>query len=149
MTTTTTRRAVDAGTVRALQMAYRGLVKAGNDSVRMAWRFGQTIDSFTDTYTMAQLGDAMELSVGTPNRYARLYRAYQRVELALEASAQLETFNIDLIFQLQNMLRPVEHGRPMAGRRYVYTCRACHSHDVGRQEIDPETGLVMQLEDAE
>jgi hypothetical protein len=147
--TQATRATVDAGTRQLLTRAYRSLVKAGNDSVRMAWRFGQTIDSFTDAYTMAQLADAMELSVGTLNRYARLYRAYQRVELALEASAQLETFNIDLIFQLQNQLKPVEHGRPMAGRRYVYTCRSCHSHDVGRQEIDPETGLVLELEDAE
>lgn len=131
---------VDAGTASALKMAYRSLVKASDNSVRMAWRFGQTIDSFTDAYTMAQLAGAMRLSVGTLHRYARLYRAYQRVELALEASAQLETFNIDVIWQLQNQLHPITHGRPLAGRRYVYTCRSCHSHDVTREEIGGHDG---------
>jgi hypothetical protein len=137
MRATTSGRAVDAGTASLLAQAYKSLVKAGNDSVRSAWRFGQTIDSFTDDYTMAQLADAMDLSTGTLHRYARLYRAYQRPELALRASEQLETFNIDIIWQLQNQLSPVEHGRPMAGRRYRYTCNHCHSTDVGRIEIDP------------
>ena len=138
MTTTTTGRAVDAGTVKALSLSYKSLVKAGNDSVRSAWRFGQTVDSFTDAYTLAQLADAMGLSAGTLYRYARLYRAYQRVELAIAASEQLETFNIDIIWQLQNQLGPIEHGRPMAGRRYRYTCNHCHSTDVARVEIDPD-----------
>lgn len=137
-----TSRIVDASTVRALKLSYKSLIKAGNDSVRAAWRFGQTIDSFSDAYTLAQLADAMELSASTLYRYARLYRAYQRPELVLEASHQLESFNIDTIWELKNQLGPVLHGRPLAGRRYRYTCRNCGSHEVGRDEIDPdETGV--------
>jgi hypothetical protein len=132
-TTTTTPR--DEGVKTMLEQAYAALVKAGNDSVRAAWRFGQTIDSFTDDWTMTELAELLDVSTGTLNRYARLYRAYQRPELAVAASRQLETYNIDLIWQLQNDLRPVEHGRPMAGRRYRYTCRSCHSTDVGRVEL--------------
>jgi hypothetical protein len=139
MTATTIRSSeVDAGSARALQMAYRSLVRAGNDSVRAAWRFGQTIDSLSDSYTQDQLAAAIDLSRSTIYRYVRLYRAYQRPELATAAAAQLETFNIDLIVELQNQLRPIGHGRPMAGRHWHYTCRGCGSHDVAREETEGE-----------
>lgn len=137
-TATSSARAVDAGTLRALQLSYAQLVKAGSNSVRAAWRFGQTLDSFSDAYTQLQLSDAMDLSVSTIARYRRLYHAFQRPELALEASAQLETFNIDTLVALQDQLAPVGHGRPLAGRHWVSTCRACGSHDVGRDEIPPD-----------
>ena len=107
MTDVTTSRIVDAKTARALSMAYKSLVKAGNDSVRAAWRFGQTIDSFSDSYKQYELADAMGLSVSTLHRYRRLYLAYQRPELALKASEELESFNIDVIYELQNQLNPV------------------------------------------
>ena len=136
MTATAAGREVDTRTARALKLAYRSLVKAGDDSVRAAWRFGQTLDSFSDAYTQLQLADAMGLSVSTIQRYRRLHAAYQRPELALEASRQLETFNIDTITELQNQLGPVQHGRPMAGRHYRYVCRNCGSDEVGRDEID-------------
>lgn len=147
--TTTTGRAVDAGTVRSLQASYKSLVKAGNDSVRSAWRFGQCIDSFTDAYTKAQLADAMGLSVGTLHRYHRLFAAYQRPELAVQASEQLETFNIDIIWELHDQLHPVSHARPMAGRRYRYRCHSCQSTDVGREELAPdEAELADAVDDA-
>lgn len=136
--TTTTGRAVDGGTLRALRMSYRQLVKHGTDSVRAAWRFGQTLDSFSDAYHQRELADAMDLSVSTLARYLRLFRAYQRPELAVAASEQLETYNIDIIIELQNMLHPVEHARPMAGRRFRYRCQHCHSTDVGREEYTGE-----------
>ena len=103
--------------------------------MRAAWRFGQTIDSFTDDWTMGELAELLDLSSGTLYRYARLYRAYQRPEAAVAASRQLETYNIDLIWALQNDLKPVEHGRPMQGRRYRYVCHHCQSNDVGRVEL--------------
>jgi hypothetical protein len=131
-------RAVDAATVQALQMSYQQLVRAGNDSVRAAWRFGQTIDSFTDSYIMRELAEAMGRSVSTLNRYHRLFAAYQRPELAVQASEVLETYNIDLIWALQSQTLPVEH-RPTLGRRYRYRCQHCQSTEVGREEItDPE-----------
>lgn len=142
MSTTITGKPVDAGAVRVLKRAYSLLVKAGNDSVRAAWRFGQALDSFTDSYTQHQIADAMDLSVSTVARYLRLYRAYQRVEQALEASAQLETYNIDTITELQNMLRPVEHGRPLAGRHWRSRCRNCHSVDITREEVDEDGNPV-------
>lgn len=148
MTATTAGRAVDAGTVRTLKLAYKGLVKAGNDSVRAAWRFGQTLDSFSDSYTQIQLADAMDLSVSTIARYQRLYRAYQRVEEALEASAQLETYNIDVITELQNMLKPVEHGRPLAGRHWRSVCRTCHGTDIARVEIDADGNEIRDEAEA-
>jgi len=117
--TTTPGRRVDAGTLNTLELSYAGLVKAGQDSVRAAWRFGQCVDSFTDAYTLIQLADAMDLSIGTLYRYRRLYAAYQRPELALEAAEQLETFNIDTIWRLQNDLHPVTHGRALRGREEV------------------------------
>jgi hypothetical protein len=134
-TATAPGRAVDAGTLKALRLSYAQLVKAGGNSVRAAWRFGQTLDSFSDAYTQLQVADAMELSVSTIARYLKLHRAYQRPELALEASAQLETYNIDTIVALQDQLMPVGHGRPLAGRHWISTCRNCGSHDVGRDEI--------------
>jgi transcriptional regulator with XRE-family HTH domain len=146
-TATTSGRAVDAGTLRALRLSYAQLVKAGSNSVRSAWRFGQTLDSFSDAYSQRQIADGMELSVSTIARYLRLFRAYQRPELALEASAQLESFNIDLLVELQSQLVPVEHGRPLAGRHWISTCRNCGSHDVGRDEIPPEDEADEDRED--
>lgn len=134
--TTITGRGVDAATRQALSMAYRSLVKAGSDSVRAAWRFGQTIDSFSDAYERAELADALGLSVSTIYRYSRFYHAYQRPELALAASEQLETYNIDVLWDLQNQLHPIEHGRPLAGRHWRYVCRSCGSDEVGRDELD-------------
>lgn len=141
--TTTPGRRVDASTVNALKLSYRGLVKAGQDSVRAAWRFGQCVDSFSDTYYMTQLADAMSLSVGTLYRYRRLYFAYQRPELALEAALELESFNIDTLVQLQDDLHPVRHGRPLAGRHWRSTCRNCGGHDVGREEVDADGNPVV------
>jgi hypothetical protein len=138
MTTTSPSRAVDAGTLQALRLSYDQLVKAGNNSVRAAWRFGQTLDSFSDAYTRPQVAGAIGLSVTTIDRYRRLYHAFQRPELAVEASAQLQTFNIDTITELRDQLMPVGHGRPLAGRHWRSTCHNCGSHDVGREEILPD-----------
>ena len=139
-----TGKAVDASTARILRLAYQGLVKAGNDSVRAAWRFGQALDSFSDSYTRLQLADALGISTATVDRYRRLYRAYQRPELALQASAELETFNIDVITELQHMLHPVEHGRPLAGRHWTSVCRACHGTDIARVEVDEDGNPVEE-----
>jgi len=138
----TTSRKVDARTVRVLQLAYQGLVKAGDDSVRAAWRFGQALDSFSGTWTQLQLADALELSVSTLARYLRLYHAYPRPELALEASEEMETYNIDTLVELQGQRHPVAHGGPLAGRHWTYTCRNCRSHDVVRVEVDGEGNPV-------
>jgi hypothetical protein len=145
-TTTTTSLLVDAEVQRALLMSYSEVGRANNNSVRAAWRFGQCIDSFLDAYTMGQLAHAVRRSVGTLNRYHRLYGAYQRPELAVEASEKLQTYNVDLIFQLQNQLAPVEHARPYGGRRYRYRCNHCKSDDVAREEFDPDTGLTLNPE---
>jgi len=138
MTRKLTGRAVDAGTLRAMRDSYGQLVKAGNDSVRASWRFGQCLDSFTDAYTVLDIANAMELSVSTIGRYLRFYRAYQRPELAEKAADQLETYNVDLLIELQNMLSPVQHARPLAGRRFRYRCQHCQSLDVNREEYEPE-----------
>lgn len=146
MTTTTSRRGVDPSAISELQTAYRSLVKAGKDSVRMAWRFGQALDSKADDWTRAELADALDLSVATIYRYTRFYAAYQRPELAVAASDQLETYNIDTLWRLQNDLMPVQHGRPLAGRHFRYVCRHCGHHEVGREEID-ENGELVAYED--
>jgi hypothetical protein len=131
-------RDVDAGTLNTLNDSYRLLVKAGEDSVRAAWRFGQCVDSFTDAYFMYELADAMDLSVGTLYRYRRLYGAYQRPELAVQASRDLETYNIDLLWRLKDDRYPVEHGKPLRGRHWKGQCHNCGSNDVGRIEVDAD-----------
>jgi hypothetical protein len=142
MTTTTTGRPVDAGMAATLEQAYSALVKSGRDSVRAAWRFGQCCDSFTDDFTVKEQAEALGLSPGTIARYLRFYRAFQRPELAVHASTRLETYNIDLIIELAGTLGPVDHARPMAGRRFRYRCQHCHSTDVGREEITAEAELA-------
>jgi hypothetical protein len=141
-TTAASRRAVDAGTMQLLRRSYANLVKAGHNSVRSAWRFGQTLDSFSDRhtgYTQLQLAEATGLSVGTVYRYRRFYGLYQTPELAVQASEELETYDIGVLTELQGQLTPVGHGRPLAGRHWVSTCRSCGSHDVSRDEIPPES----------
>lgn len=144
--TTTTRlslvgRIVDDEAGRELRDSYATVVSSNRDSVRASWRFGQRLDSYTDQYTRAQLAVAVNLSTGTVQRYLRLYRAYQRPELAEDAARLLETFNIDLIVELQNS-RPVDHARPTGGRRYRYRCTSCHSVQVAREEITDAAELA-------
>lgn len=134
-----TGKSVDAGTQRLLRRSYQNLVKAGHNSVRAAWRFGQTLDSFSDRhtgYTQAQLAEATGLSTGTVYKYRRFYHLYDTPELAVQASEELETYDIGVLIELHGLSSPVEHGRPLAGRHYRYVCRTCQSHDVRRQEID-------------
>lgn len=130
-------RAVDAETVEDLRQSYGQLVKAGGNSVRAAWRFGQTINTRLTRYTMAELAASMGRSPGTLNRYHRLFSVYQRAEAAVEASVALETANIDLIYALQSHMMPVEH-RSLVGRRWRSRCQTCQSTDVRKEEItDP------------
>jgi len=143
MTATTPGREVDAATVHTLKLSYAELARFGADSVRAAWRFGQCLDSFTDTYTRRQLADAMDVSVSTIMRYLKLHAAYQRPELAVAASEALETYNIDIITELHDQLGPVEHARPYAGRRYRYRCTHCHQVGMAREEYDPDSGLTI------
>jgi hypothetical protein len=131
-------RAIDASTVNTLADSYGHLTKAGEDSVRAAYKFGQCVDSFSHMYTMAQLADSMDLSSGTLYRYTRLYLAYQRVELAVQASRDLETYNIDLLWRLKDDRYPVEHGKPLRGRHWKGKCHNCGSNDVGRIEVDKD-----------
>jgi len=149
MSAAVTGKTVDSGTARLLRRSYANLVKAGHNSVRAAWRFGQTLDSFSDKhtgYTQLQLAEATGLSTGTIYKYRRFYGLYQSVDLAVQASEELETYDIGVLIELHGQLHPVEHGRPLAGRHYRYVCRACQSHDVGRVEID-EDGNLIENED--
>ena len=152
MTTSSPGRAVDAGTLNALTSSYAGLTKAGEDSVRAAWRFGQCVASFTDPqigYRMHELADAMDLSSGTLYRYLRLFQAYQRPELAIQASRELETYNIDLLWRLKDDHYPVPHGKPLRGRHWQNKCRTCGGHDVGRIEVDASGNPLVSDEDLE
>ena len=133
--TTQTISQMDAASVELLRKSYRSLVRYGQGSVRSSWRFGQTIDSLSDAYTRPQIAEAVGVSTSTIYRYTRLFFAYQRPELAVEASERLETFNIDIISEMAGQLGPVEHGRPMAGRRFRYRCTGCGGHDIKREEI--------------
>lgn len=146
-----TGKAVDASTARLLRRSYQNLVKAGDNSVRAAWRFGQTLDSFSDRhtgYTQIQLAEATGLSTGTVYRYRRFYGSYQTPELAVQASRDLETYDIGVLITLHDQLHPVEHGRPLAGRHWQHTCRNCHSTDIARVEIDAD-GNLIEAEDEE
>jgi hypothetical protein len=154
MTATKTRhtipsRRVDVYTLRSLRTSYKSLIKAGEESVRAAWRFGQNIDSHTDNYRLYELAEGMGLSYSTLHRYRRFYFAYQQIDLAIEACRQLETFNIDILYGLRDNRQPVDHGRPVAGRKFRYECRSCHSTAVTRVEIDPETGEPIEAHPAD
>lgn len=144
MTTTNLRlvgRTVDGEATRELRESYATVVASNRDSVRQSWRFGQRLDSYSDQYTRAQLADAVNLSVGTVQKYLRLYRTYQRPELAEQAAKQLETFNVTLLIELHNQ-RPVDHARPLGGRRFRYRCTSCHSVQVAREEITDAAELA-------
>jgi len=121
--------------LRTLREVYNSRVRAGDDSVRAAWRFGQCIDSMSDKYYFKDIAEAMGLHSSTITRYHNLFATYQRPELAVQASHRLETADIGLVVQLQRDMLPVDHGRPLTGRRFRYTCRHCQSHDIAREEI--------------
>lgn len=143
--TALTGKDVDPSVARLLRRSYANLVKAGHNSVRAAWRFGQTLDSFSDRftgYTQLQLAGATGLSPGTVYKYRRFYGLYQSPELAVQASEDLETYDIGILIALQGQLAPVAHGRPLAGRRWQHSCRTCGSTDIARLEIDENGNLV-------
>lgn len=144
--TATSHRLVDAGVVAELRLSHGALVKAGDNSVKAAWKFGRKIDLATTRYTIKELARAMNLSPGTLERYARLARLYARPEDAIAVSRQLETANIGLLCQLYDMRGAVVHARPLSGRRWRHTCLNCGAHEVTREEIDPETGELVKRE---
>lgn len=144
MTTTTPGRLVAADVADILKRSYTELRRYGTDSVRAAWRFGQCLDSFTDTYTNGMLAEAVGVSAATVAKYLKLHAAYQRPELAVDASRALQTYDIGIIIALRDDLSPVEHARPYAGRKYRYRCTHCNVvGEVKREEYDPDTGALI------
>jgi predicted transcriptional regulator len=146
MTTAAANQAQFDGIVADLKDAYSQLVKAGDDSVRAAWRFGQRLDSYSDQFTQKVIASLLGLSTTTIRKYTRLYNAYQRPELAQRASELLETYDVGILTELVNDLDrgPVEHSTN-AGRRYRYRCSHCQSVDVKREEItDPDELAALQ-----
>ena len=137
---------VDAADLNMLVAAYDGLVRAGDDSVRAAWRFGQVVDGLTDPkigYYLKELAAAMSLHPGTLSRYRRLYSTYPRPELAIEAAHQLQSYNIGLLNVSADDLQPVAHGRPLRGRHWKGKCHDCGSNHVGRIEVDADGNPVV------
>lgn len=143
LTTTRSRYGLAAADRQLLAMSYGQLVKAGNDSVRAAWRFGQTVDSLTDAYTLLMLAESLGVSYGTVHRYRRFFLVYQTPELALSAAEELETFNIDALWRFAVSGQPEAPHRPLAGRKFRYRCSRCHTTEVAREEYDPDTGATI------
>lgn len=115
--------------------AKRALVKAGEESVRAAWKFGKEIDRLLGRgYTREEIAVHVGLKVGSTYRYTRFAGTYQRVELAITASRVLHTYDVGRLTELAGQIVPVER-RGLAGRHWELTCRACGSHEVGRDEI--------------
>jgi len=141
MTTTTAEIAAQVvadADAAVMRLAHQQLVKWGVGSVRASWRFGQTLDSFSDAYTRKEIAGALRVSVSTVQRYLRFYHAYQRPELAEQASASLETYNIDALTELQDGILPRDGRGSLAGRRFRYRCEHCHSTEIRREEITDE-----------
>lgn len=136
-TTATNRRSTGTGAIPELGLSYAQLVKWGEGSVEASWRFGMTIESLIRAYTKKEMADSLGVTVATITRYHRFYGAFQRPELAVEASELLETYNIDLLwkFAMEGMLP--ERGRALAGRHFRYRCK-CGSLEVTREEYDPD-----------
>lgn len=147
---TTTRRPNGTGAIPELGLSYAQLVKWGEGSVEASWRFGMTIESLIRAYTKREMAESLGVTVGTINRYHRFFGAFQRPELAVEASELLETFNIDLLWKFAMDGNMPERGRAMAGRHFRYRCSACHRTDtVQREEYDPETGKTVTDDQSE
>jgi len=105
------------------------LNRAGEDSLRAAFAFGQCVDALSGIgYTYEQMGAEVDRHEGTIQKYATLYRRYARVELLIEAAKRYQTFDIARLTGSDEALQA----------KYGYQCATCGSWDTHRKSMPPQ-----------
>lgn len=117
-----------------LRLAYDTLVKAGDDSLRAAFNFGQVIDALSNTFTLKTMGQEIGRTAVTVGTYARLYRRYPTVETLLKTAQEYGTFDISKLVAGEAVLRA----------KFGYQCNHCGSWDVvhRRHGVKPKLTAV-------
>jgi hypothetical protein len=123
----------------ALVAAYERLNKAGADSLRHAYSFGQVVDALSTMYTYDELGAAVGRSYATVYTYARLYRKYSSAQALVHMATELGTYDVSKLCG----------NHSTTPGRYVMQCGHCNSYDVHRRRETDEVRAELERELAE
>jgi hypothetical protein len=110
-------------TLDLLHDRHDALVKAGEESLRKAYAFGNVVNALHGMFSYAQLGEELGRSAAMIGTYARLYRKYSTEQLLLATARAAGTFDVN---HLANDGAAVRYA-------YSFVCRNCGSDDVHRE----------------
>jgi hypothetical protein len=107
-----------------LHDAFDALVRAGDDSLRKAYAFGQIVDALQGIgYTLGQMAAEINRTAPTVGKYAELYRRYPNVEALLRRAHQWSTADISILVRDDDALHT----------KFGYQCGTCGSWDTHRK----------------
>jgi len=110
----------------ALHQAWDQMTRAGENSLRAAYNFGQIADALKNAgISWDVMGHEVDRSAATIHKYANLYRRYPRVEMLLEASEYHDTFDVSILVRPEDT--QIGHGK------FGYQCGNCGSWDTHRK----------------
>jgi hypothetical protein len=114
---------MDGANLVALRQAFDNLVRAGDDSLRAAYNFGQIADALNDIgYSWAEMGDAVDRRGPTIYMYVRLYRRYPTLDALTMTAKKWGTYDINRLTGSDVSLQS----------RFGYQCLGCGSWDTHR-----------------
>lgn len=104
-----------------LVSAFDNLVKAGEQSVIMAYRFGAVVNALHGfSYSYAEMGRQVDRSGTTVYGYRKFFLRYHSENEMLQAAVRLGTYDIG---------RLARDGSEDAGYHYGYQCTNCGALD--------------------
>ncbi len=121
-----------------LVSAFDKLVRAGEDSIIYAYRFGSVVHALHQFYSYAEMGRQVDRSGSTVHTYRKLFLRYGSENLLLQASARLGSYDVKRLSQ---------DGDPGGGYHYGVQCLNCGAIDnVKKIRESNETGEVEAVE---
>jgi len=87
----------------SLKLAYRGLVKAGLQSIRAAWKFGNTCWDMAEShprnpnYTQRAMGEVVGLSASRIGDYMALRRIYSTEDAVVERAESTGHYDVTFL----------------------------------------------------
>jgi hypothetical protein len=116
-----------------LELAHQQLGKAGEASLRAAYKFGEVVEEIhSHGYTYAQIGATIGVTGSMPYPYKRLYNAHRNISDLLKLARQLETYDVAKLAGIATS----------TAYKYIFVCENCGSKEVHRErDRDAETAV--------
>lgn len=125
-------------TLELLHSAYDALVKAGEDSLKKAYLFGNVVHALHGIFTYRQLGDELGVTPTTVSKYDKLYRKFPTEKALLDRSRELGTHDVGLLAS----------DIPAVHYAYAWHCTNCGSYAVVKERQEEGSGHSVAAQKA-